>query len=81
VLRTALASKVPIKLGNAILVPYFRNPVDVGFIAGPPNECVESLEELCGHTQQHGFDQICCPSIATIPKLGSVENMFTIPPQ
>ena len=28
VLLTAIAAKVPIKLGTAILVPYFRNPVD-----------------------------------------------------
>jgi alkanesulfonate monooxygenase SsuD/methylene tetrahydromethanopterin reductase-like flavin-dependent oxidoreductase (luciferase family) len=28
VILTAIASKVPIKLGTAILVPYFRNPVD-----------------------------------------------------
>ena len=33
--------------------------VDVGFIAGTPNECIESLEEMCGHAQQYGFDQIC----------------------
>jgi len=28
VILTAIASKVPIKLGTAIMVPYFRNPID-----------------------------------------------------
>lgn len=39
VLLTAIASKVPIKLGTAILVPYFRNPVDTA-------DAFASLSEL-----------------------------------
>jgi alkanesulfonate monooxygenase SsuD/methylene tetrahydromethanopterin reductase-like flavin-dependent oxidoreductase (luciferase family) len=41
VLLTAIASKVPIKLGTAILVPYFRNPVDTA-------DAFASLSELMG---------------------------------
>lgn len=41
VILTAIASKVPIKLGSAIFVPYFRNPVDA---AG----AFTSLSELMG---------------------------------
>ena len=33
--------------------------VDIGFIAGTPNECIEALEEMCGYAQEYGFDQIC----------------------
>ena len=41
VLLTAIASKVPIKLGTAIFVPYFRNPVDTA-------DALASLSELHG---------------------------------
>lgn len=41
VLLTAIASKVPIKLGTAILVPYFRNPIDTA-------DAFASLSELMG---------------------------------
>jgi hypothetical protein len=35
VILTAIASRVPIKLGTAILVPYFRNPVDAADAFAP----------------------------------------------
>ena len=35
------------------------NMVDAGFIAGTPRDCIGSLEEMCSHAQEHGFDQIC----------------------
>ena len=41
VLLTAIAAKVPIKLGSAILVPYFRNPIDTA-------DAFASLSELMG---------------------------------
>jgi alkanesulfonate monooxygenase SsuD/methylene tetrahydromethanopterin reductase-like flavin-dependent oxidoreductase (luciferase family) len=41
VILTAIASKVPIKLGTAILVPYFRNPIDTA-------DAFASLSELMG---------------------------------
>ena len=41
VLLTAIAAKVPIKLGTAILVPYFRNPIDTA-------DAFASLSELMG---------------------------------
>ena len=41
VLLTAIASRVPIKLGTAILVPYFRNPIDTA-------DAFASLSELMG---------------------------------
>ena len=33
--------------------------LDAGFIAGTPRDCIEKLEEMCGHAQAYGFDQIC----------------------
>jgi len=39
VILTAIAAKVPIKLGTAILVPYFRNPIDTA-------DAFASLSEL-----------------------------------
>jgi alkanesulfonate monooxygenase SsuD/methylene tetrahydromethanopterin reductase-like flavin-dependent oxidoreductase (luciferase family) len=41
VILAAIASKVPIKLGTAILVPYFRNPIDTA-------DAFASLSELMG---------------------------------
>jgi 5,10-methylenetetrahydromethanopterin reductase len=41
VILAAIASKVPIKLGTAILVPYFRNPIDTA-------DALASLSELTG---------------------------------
>jgi 5,10-methylenetetrahydromethanopterin reductase len=41
VILTAIAAKVPIKLGTAILVPYFRNPIDTA-------DAFASLSELMG---------------------------------
>src|SRR3989338_3009587 len=39
VVLTAIAAQVPIKVGTAVLVPYFRNPVDVA-------DALASLSEL-----------------------------------
>lgn len=41
VILSAIASRVPIKLGTAILVPYFRNPVDTA-------DAFASLSEMMG---------------------------------
>lgn len=41
VILTAIASRVPIKLGTAILVPYYRNPVDTA-------DAFAALSELVG---------------------------------
>lgn len=41
VVLAAMASKVPIKLGTAIMVPYFRNPVDVA-------DSIAAITELTG---------------------------------
>ncbi len=41
VILTAIASRVPIKLGTAILVPYFRNPIDTA-------DSLAALSELTG---------------------------------
>ena len=41
VVLTAIASRVPIQLGTAIMVPYFHNPLDVA-------DCLAALAELCG---------------------------------
>src|ERR1043166_8403456 len=40
VVLTAIASKVPVELGTAIMVPYFHNPLDVADSLG-------ALSELC----------------------------------
>ena len=40
VVLTAIAARVPIKLGTAIMVPYFHNPLDVA-------DCLATLAELC----------------------------------
>lgn len=41
VILTAIASRVPIKVGTAILVPYFRNPIDTA-------DAFAALSELVG---------------------------------
>jgi 5,10-methylenetetrahydromethanopterin reductase len=48
VLLTAIASKVPIKLGTAILVPYFRNPVDSAGAFASLSECMDGREISVG---------------------------------
>src|SRR5690348_13566927 len=40
VVLTAIAARVPIQLGTAIMVPYFHNPLDVA-------DCLGALGELC----------------------------------
>ena len=40
VVLTAIASRVPIQLGTAVMVPYFHNPLDVA-------DCLAALAELC----------------------------------
>jgi alkanesulfonate monooxygenase SsuD/methylene tetrahydromethanopterin reductase-like flavin-dependent oxidoreductase (luciferase family) len=40
VVMTAIASRVPIRLGTAVLVPYFHNPLDVA-------DSLAALSELC----------------------------------
>jgi alkanesulfonate monooxygenase SsuD/methylene tetrahydromethanopterin reductase-like flavin-dependent oxidoreductase (luciferase family) len=44
VVLTAIASHVPIRLGTAILVPYFHNPLDVA-------DSLAALSELCDGTE------------------------------
>src|SRR5262245_66631957 len=41
VVLAAIAAKVPIKLGTSIIVPYFRNPVDIA-------DSLAALSELTG---------------------------------
>jgi alkanesulfonate monooxygenase SsuD/methylene tetrahydromethanopterin reductase-like flavin-dependent oxidoreductase (luciferase family) len=48
VILTAIASRVPIKLGTAILVPYFRNPVDTADAFAALSELVGSREISVG---------------------------------
>lgn len=48
VLLTAIASKVPIKLGTAILVPYFRNPIDTADALATLSECMDGREISVG---------------------------------
>lgn len=48
VVLTAIASRVPIKLGTAILVPYFRNPVDVAGSLAAISELMEGREFSIG---------------------------------
>lgn len=40
VVMTAIASRVPIRLGTAVLVPYFHNPLDIA-------DSLAALSELC----------------------------------
>jgi len=48
VILTAIASRVPIKLGTAILVPYFRNPVDAADAFAALSELVDGREISVG---------------------------------
>ena len=41
VVMTAIAARVPIRLGTAIMVPYFHNPLDMA-------DSFAALSELCG---------------------------------
>ena len=60
VVLTAIASHVPIRLGTAIMVPYFHNPLDVA-------DSLAALSEVCQGTEisigiargdlVHEFDQ------------------------
>jgi len=45
---TALAARVPIKLGTSILVPYFRNPVDVAGSLATLSELTDGRELSVG---------------------------------
>src|SRR5215813_7038841 len=42
VVLTAIAARVPIRLGTAIMVPYFHNPLDMA-------DSFAALSELCGN--------------------------------
>lgn len=66
VVATAVAGKVPIKLGTAILVPYFRNPIGVA-------DSLLALSELTGErgtspypceTRKHGGKVLAGPGCA-----------------
>src|SRR5581483_3919281 len=47
--------------------------VDIGFIAGTPRECAETLEAMCARAEEYGFDQIL------LAKLGpSYEDAITV---
>ena len=48
VILTAIATRVPIKLGTAILVPYFRNPVDIADAFAALSELVDGREISVG---------------------------------
>jgi 5,10-methylenetetrahydromethanopterin reductase len=48
VILTAIACRVPIKLGTAILVPYFRNPVDTADAFAALSELVDGREISVG---------------------------------
>lgn len=48
VVLAAMAAKVPIKLGTAIMVPYFRNPVDVADSIAAITELTEGREFSIG---------------------------------
>jgi 5,10-methylenetetrahydromethanopterin reductase len=48
VILTAIASRVPIKLGTAILVPYFRNPVDTADAFAALSEITDGREISVG---------------------------------
>tara|TARA_B100000676_G_scaffold297145_1_gene338390 strand:- start:46533 stop:47603 length:1071 start_codon:yes stop_codon:yes gene_type:complete len=48
VVLAAMAAKVPIKLGTAILVPYFRNPVDLADSMAALTELTEGRELSIG---------------------------------
>ena len=48
VILTAIASRVPIKLGTAIFVPYFRNPVDAADAFAALSELIDGREISVG---------------------------------
>src|SRR3954469_20039316 len=48
VILTAIAAKVPIKLGSAILVPYFRNPIDTADALAALSELTDGREISVG---------------------------------
>jgi 5,10-methylenetetrahydromethanopterin reductase len=48
VILSAIASRVPIKLGTAILVPYFRNPIDTADALATLSEMTEGREISVG---------------------------------
>ena len=48
VVLTAMASRVPIKLGTSIIVPYFRNPVDIADSLAALSELTEGREVSVG---------------------------------
>jgi alkanesulfonate monooxygenase SsuD/methylene tetrahydromethanopterin reductase-like flavin-dependent oxidoreductase (luciferase family) len=48
VVLTAIASQVPIRLGTAIMVPYFHNPLDVADSLGALSELCEGREIAVG---------------------------------
>jgi alkanesulfonate monooxygenase SsuD/methylene tetrahydromethanopterin reductase-like flavin-dependent oxidoreductase (luciferase family) len=48
VVLTAIASQVPVRLGSAIMVPYFHNPLDVADSLGALSELCEGREISVG---------------------------------
>src|SRR5512140_244491 len=48
VVLAAMAAQVPIKLGTAIVVPYFRNPVDIADSLAALSELTEGREVSVG---------------------------------
>lgn len=48
VVLTAIASQVPIRLGTAIMVPYFHNPLDIADSLGALSELCEGREIAVG---------------------------------
>ncbi len=48
IVLTAIAARVPIKLGTSILVPYFRNPVDVADSLATLSELMDGRELSVG---------------------------------
>lgn len=48
VVLAAMAARVPIKLGTSILVPYFRNPVDIADSVAALSELMEARELSVG---------------------------------
>ena len=48
VLLSAITSKVPVGLGTAIIVPYFRNPIDIADTLGTISELASDREPSIG---------------------------------
>lgn len=64
VVLTAVAARVPIKLGTSIIVPYFRNPVDIADTLAALSELTEGREVSVGIARgelAHAGDQIEMP--------------------